>query len=215
MSKAKPRGTKPSRATKGKRKALPYLTRPDEHVIDARAERMFRNALPDEWVLREMGRNDYGIDFQLEVFESYQPQALRTAVQLKGSTLVSPARGIVSFRLSTRALATYLDREHLPVFLVVVDANTGRPYYVLLQRYALERLRDVAWRDQRKVKIELREEDRVDDRARFVAALREAHRWNATRLPAAIPGSIAAEEQRLQSIDPRFRCRSSRAPAGS
>jgi hypothetical protein len=192
---------KNSAQKKGK---LPYLTRAAQHVIDERAKRTFLSALLPQWVLREMGTNDYGIDYQLEVFEAQQPRALRTAIQLKGTTQLKIVNGAVHFALDTRALATYLDTEVLPVFLVVGDVDAGVAYFVFLQRYALVALSGKKWREQGTVTIALQPEDRVDDTARFREALAEAHRYIPLLRPGAIGAALAAEQQRLQSIDPRF-----------
>jgi len=180
------------------------LARVSQHEIDTRAQRVFEAALPPAWVARPLHEPDYGIDYQLEVFEAQQPVALRTAVQLKGTTHLVIVGEEIHFSLATRALATYVDAEVLPVFLVVVDVEANVAYFVFLQRYALEALKGTGWRDQESVTIALHRDDRVDETPRLRAALAEAHRYNATRRPAAIEGALAAEQERLQSIDRRF-----------
>lgn len=47
--------------------------RPDAHVIDTAGSQLFRQSLPDEWVIREY-RPDYGVDFAVEVFDSRDGQ---------------------------------------------------------------------------------------------------------------------------------------------
>ena len=181
-----------------------HVTRPDQHVIDEKGQRVFKNAIPPQWVCSEQS-DDYGIDYQIEIFELSKPVASRTAVQLKSSREVERADGRIHFLISTRNLATYVDTEPLPVFLVVADVTEGVAYFACLQRYALEELAETNWREQDRVTISLDAVDRVDNTERFKTAILNAQTWNAIRRPAAIEGSLLAEESRLRSIDPRFR----------
>lgn len=42
--------------------------RPKQHIIDSKAQDLFRSILPKEWVVRDY-RPDYGIDFSIEIFD--------------------------------------------------------------------------------------------------------------------------------------------------
>ncbi len=41
--------------------------RPKQHIIDSKAQDLFRALLPSQWVVRDY-RPDYGIDFSIEMF---------------------------------------------------------------------------------------------------------------------------------------------------
>jgi hypothetical protein len=187
------------------RSRLPLMMRTDAHVVDERARRVFGNAIPPEWVTRATQSDDYGIDFQVEVFEAYQPLALRTAFQVKGASRVSADAGSIRFALNTRNLATYVDAEVLPVFLVVCDVERGAAYFVFLQKFALEELAGRNWRAQETVTISVPAANRLQDRVLLLRALRDAHAYMANLRPGSVIASLEAQRRRLESRDPRFR----------
>ena len=44
------------------------MKRPNQHVIDTQAQRLFQQSLPAEWVIRPLA-SDYGIDYEVEIVE--------------------------------------------------------------------------------------------------------------------------------------------------
>ena len=58
------------------------MKRPRSHEIDELAQRIFRVALPPEWIPREQ-KPDYGIDYTVDVYEGGRPTGLPFGVQLK------------------------------------------------------------------------------------------------------------------------------------
>lgn len=51
------------------RKSRPAKQRSEQHLLDEEGQKLFRAALPKEWVVREY-RPDYGLDFSIELFKS-------------------------------------------------------------------------------------------------------------------------------------------------
>jgi hypothetical protein len=149
--------------------------------------------VPESWYLREMTGKDYGIDYQIEPFEACMATPLRTAVQLKGTRSPRYADGKPRFSISTRHLATYVDAEVLPVFLVLVDVDKNAAYYRFLQQYALTALRTLAWRDQESVTIEFDPDDRVTDSKRLRNALARAQAYMSGLRPGSIGAALAAQ----------------------
>ena len=187
-----------------KRSAYPRLARVETDEIDELAQRALRAALPPSWYLREMTGKDYGIDYQIEPFEAHMVAPLRTAVQLKGARSARHVEGSPRYAISTRHLASYVDAEVLPVFLVLVDLARDAAYFCFLQEHALTRLKGVPWRDQKTVTIEFDPANVMSDTKRLRAAMRNAHAFMARLRPAAIEAAIQTERDRLESIDRRF-----------
>lgn len=67
---------------KNRKRSMPR--RPVQHVHEDRSRRALEIAIPDEWVFRPQD-HDYGIDGELEVFESERAAALVFKVQLKAT----------------------------------------------------------------------------------------------------------------------------------
>ena len=46
------------------------MKRPETHEIDVQARRVFESKLPKEWVCRYQSSDDYGIDYEVEIFKT-------------------------------------------------------------------------------------------------------------------------------------------------
>lgn len=70
--------------------------RPRQHIIDSKAQDLFRSLLPKEWVVRDY-RPDYGIDFSIEIFD--QPvnslaSSINANVETLGEHLLVQLKGV-------------------------------------------------------------------------------------------------------------------------
>jgi hypothetical protein len=131
------------------------MQRPRSHQIDEKAQRIFRSALPETWVLNEPQR-DYAKDYLVEIGESDgRLTGSSFYVQLKGKERVtfSPDKRSALFPLNTKHAAYYLDRiKDLPVFLVLIDVTRGKGWFEFLQ----PRLdADQQWRKRTTVTVRL------------------------------------------------------------
>ena len=109
------------------------MHRPIQHVIDTKASCILRSVLPPEWTVTEI-HPDYGKDYLVEIAESELMTGKLFIVQLKGTERLKIRKnGKVSFPLATKHLAYYNRCLPLPVFLVIVDANTGEAIYEFIQ----------------------------------------------------------------------------------
>jgi hypothetical protein len=190
------------------------MKRPKQHQIDELAQRVFRDALPAEWVAREQ-RPDYGIDYLVEIGKSEKLTGLAFAVQLKGKkTLAHDGESILYQSLETRHLAYYLDKQRAPVFLVLVDVVTHEGYWLFLQRYALEHLKDVDWRRQTTVTLRLPAANSLKNIDALERAVEEADHLMAELRPSAVQGAITAERKRMETLDPRIRVEVSATEGG-
>jgi hypothetical protein len=125
------------------------------HQIDELAQQHFRAAIPVTWTYNEH-RRDYGKDYLVEVGDDDGEQTgLNCFVQLKGQEAVEfTADGSqVKFSLERKHAAYYLDKvKDLPVFLVVVDVNQKKGWFLFLQP-VLET--NQVWRNRDSVTVHL------------------------------------------------------------
>ncbi|MBL7086613.1 MAG: DUF4365 domain-containing protein [Candidatus Cloacimonetes bacterium] len=110
------------------------MKRPRQHEIDTAAKRLFISNLPDNWVEREQG-SDYGIDYEIEIFEKKETTGLIFKVQLKGTTnLKIIERGtIISFSIPVKNLKYYIEEINIPVVLIICDVINKNIYWVEIQ----------------------------------------------------------------------------------
>jgi hypothetical protein len=60
------------------------VKRPDQHIIDERAQRLLAHQLlPPEWIVRTLPK-DCGVDFEIESVDQHVVSGNRVWVQLKG-----------------------------------------------------------------------------------------------------------------------------------
>lgn len=119
-----------------------------QHIIDTRAIKKVLGALPDYWVIRELTERDYGIDLMVEIFNPsglakndnsiFESTGAIFHIQVKGtsSELTPTEGGTVNFPMTKKALG-YVESFSTPslLFRVDVSAESGRMYFVWLQRY--------------------------------------------------------------------------------
>lgn len=70
--------------------------RPKQHIIDSKAQDLFRSLLPSQWVVRDY-RPDYGIDFSIEIFGypvGAPASSAKAAVETLGEHLLVQLKGV-------------------------------------------------------------------------------------------------------------------------
>jgi hypothetical protein len=179
------------------------MKRPKTHETDSAAQRIFESALPREWVPRKENP-DYGLDYTVEVFDQQEQTGLRFGVQLKGTARLEKGQRHVSYPISTQHLVEYLDKERLPVFLVVVDVGSKQGYWVFLQEHALTHLRRKDWRRRKSVTVHLPRSNTLRAHQRLRTAVEAADRFMAELRPSSIESAVKATRLRHESLDPRF-----------
>ncbi|QHN04776.1 DUF4365 domain-containing protein [Granulicella sp. WH15] len=100
------------------------ITRSPEHDTNRAGKRMLREQLEAfGWVVNEI-TEDYGIDFNVQVFEGTSPTGAWFHVQLKSSESpdYSADGSFISQVLSTAHAHHYMNELQGPIFLVVADA---------------------------------------------------------------------------------------------
>jgi hypothetical protein len=107
------------------------ITKPEQHDIDAAGKRLLREALESlKWVVNEV-ETDYGIDFNVQVFERLSPTGDWFHVQLKSSadSEYSADSSFISQRLSIDHARHYALEMRDPVFLIHADVIARRLFW--------------------------------------------------------------------------------------
>lgn len=180
------------------------MKRPEQHQIDERAQRTFRNHLPASWVVNEHS-NDYGKDYLVETTnDSNELTGTTFYVQLKGQRSVRYSRDgkNVKFSLESKYARYYAEQvKDLPVFLVVVDTTTEEAWWLFLQRYLDDHTK---WENQQSFTIDLSTKNNLEETEALDNAVKNAQNWIRARHPTAIPDAISAYQNKLEKLDPRF-----------
>gem|GEM_PF-1772902 len=178
--------------------------RSEAHEIGEQGERLYELSLPSAWVSRKQ-TPDYHIDFVTEVYEAGNSTGEQFAAQVKASK--RPLRIVqetLPFLVSVKDLAYYVDKQIHPVYLVVINPKTQLGYYLFLQEYALHEL-PALWRKQKNVTVRVPLKNELKNHERLLADVRKALKFMAGLRPGAVESALAAEEKRIESLDPRFR----------
>jgi Domain of unknown function (DUF4365) len=97
--------------------------RPHSHILSTEAEKALLVEIPNEWIV-ERSVNDYGIDYEILVFQDAFPTKGRIMVQLKADTSIEARNGLIhkSIRVET---INYLFLQS--DFAIIVLYTPGEP----------------------------------------------------------------------------------------
>ncbi len=112
------------------------MKRVEQHLTDAAGKRLLRQLIePSGWTLNQPeSGNDYGVDFDVEVFESGVSTGTTFKIQLKSSEHADESSdGSFSSVLVDRAHVEYWLALSVPLALVVADLSKGRVLWTLPQ----------------------------------------------------------------------------------
>ncbi len=100
-------------------------TRPESHEINSAGDALLRVTTPPQWALRAQHENDYGIDYEVEIFgPDRESRAELFKVQLKSSGNLEEAETV---RLNLElAELDYWNQLPLPVLIVLADVRFRR-----------------------------------------------------------------------------------------
>lgn len=111
------------------------MRRPQQHITDAKGDAQLRAVFaPTGWTLNRT-ENDYGIDYEIEIFHDSQSTGASFRAQLKSSesTRYSADGSFVSQTIDARN-ARYLCQEvSAPVIIFHADVQNGRTYWAAPQ----------------------------------------------------------------------------------
>ena len=109
---------------------------PRSHELQRWAEQFVSKHLPPSWPPPRPCQPDYGIDFEVEIFEHHKPTGLRFGLQVKGTEHLKINRGQICCQLKVRTL-NYYRRWPDHILLTVCDAKTNVGYWLWIKEYIL------------------------------------------------------------------------------
>jgi hypothetical protein len=107
------------------------ITKPEAHNVDSAGERLLREVLePIEWVVNAV-QKDYGIDYNVQVFDGGSPTGTWFHVQLKSSasSQYSADRSFVSQEITVDHARHYALEMREPVFVIHADVGSRSVYW--------------------------------------------------------------------------------------
>src|SRR5258708_761961 len=110
------------------------MDRPPEHVTDTLGQTQLRGTLePLGWTLSE--GIDYGIDFDVEVFENNKSTGITFKIQLKSSraSVYSAGSDFISQPVEVKSARYLITEMQVPTILVHADVERGRTFWLAPQ----------------------------------------------------------------------------------
>jgi len=175
----------------------------DTFEIDNKAKKIFESSVPASWIIREPSP-DFYIDYKIEIREKQKLTGKNIAVQLKGTTIPKYSGLSIKFSIKTKHLKYYLYRSLLPVFFVLVDVNGKKCYWIFIQKYLREMIKDRKWETQETFTLNIPIKNDVNNFDSFYKEINSAISYMRDLSATSISGAIKMKEQDMQIIDPRF-----------
>jgi hypothetical protein len=111
--------------------------RVDQHIIESLSFKIFSNALPDDWIIREVTERDYGIDCYIEICNKGLITGQLISVQLKGSeniALRDDDQFVTYYSISPSKL-NYWNNLPVPIVFLFIDIKTHDIYFSNVKSY--------------------------------------------------------------------------------
>ena len=177
------------------------MQRHRSHVVEEKAEQLFREFLPPErWIINTVHR-DYGKDFTVELVDNEMASGTNFWVQLKGQSKVRRLKnGNVSFKMESKHV-DYFKKLGEPIFLVVVDTTKRTGYWLFLQEHISKLIPRHESTVQRSFSLEISADSVLANEAGFRSAVQRALGYMARR---SLKQGILAAQDLFKEIDPRF-----------
>ncbi|MBX3417917.1 MAG: DUF4365 domain-containing protein [Pirellulaceae bacterium] len=179
------------------------MKRPKSHKINEKGMRIFESAIPENWVANPQSK-DYGKDFVVEIGNPCDELSGESFyVQLKSTANVKKLKTgkFIIQDLESRHARYFANVKDLPVYLIVVDVNSGNGWFVFLQPILLA---NQSWKYNRQISIRIPEDNLLTDHDALLQDVQNAKKWLRAHHPSAIFDAIEAKKQQLKHIDSRF-----------
>jgi hypothetical protein len=181
------------------------ITRSRQHDIDRAGERILRDALERiGWIVNKV-QDDYGIDFNVQVFDGVSPNGVWFHIQLKSHEApnYSSDRTFISESIEVDHVRHFAVELRQPMFLLVADLGSQKIYWHCLQLDVLLMQRLDESSQQATITVRLPTNQYLaGTEAEFLTALRTSNNVLATRQLARSSDADFAEALKYSS-DPR------------
>lgn len=114
--------------------------RSKQHISESKSFRIFRNNVPDEWIIRDITERDYGIDCYLEIVGNDQRLTGElVSIQIKGINKINwNEDNQYKFGKIEISTTNYWYLFSVPVFICIVDLTTEEVFYLAVKKYIRE-----------------------------------------------------------------------------
>jgi hypothetical protein len=111
------------------------MERPEQHEIDTTAGRIFAYRLPKNWQDHKSPAPEYGIDYEIEVFEEQRTTGLFFKVQLKGTKSADFIEdgAFLSFQLPVKIANYFCNELRIPLIFILCETTTERLWWTAPQ----------------------------------------------------------------------------------
>lgn len=133
------------------------ISKPPQHEIDSAGERILRDALePLKWTVNKVEK-DYGVDFNVQVFDDRSPNGMWFHIQLKSHQTpdYSSDRTFISESIEIGHVRHFAIELRQPMFLVIADVSLKKLYWHCLQldTTLMQRLDEASQQDTITVRV--------------------------------------------------------------
>jgi hypothetical protein len=181
-----------------KKKKPNRKTRPQQHETNDKANALFLTKLPKNFAHCEQKRNDYGVDYRVEVFENEVQAGVELYVQQKGTINAKRREKYISYPLEMDDIDSSLKRNQLPAFLAVADLQTNEVYYSFLQEYIMEHLPKIDWKKKKSLTIKVPYTNLLSNEPQLMADAKAATTFMVSH-------KVRLEQWRQEDEDSRFK----------
>jgi len=176
----------------------------DSFETDAEAVRLMRAILPAKWLCREQ-RPDVFVDYEVEVVDHGEPTGLHFGLQIKGTRRLKIQGNAIRYRMKRKHLGYYRDKARLPIFIAVVDVNSGKAYWLFAQKYLREHAARAQLDNENTLTIRFASDDCFSDFKRFKKALTESEIYMRNLYPGSVAAAASDRKKTLEALDPRVK----------
>lgn len=148
------------------------------HQIDTQAQKILDSKCPVDWVKREQ-HPDYGIDYEVQVFDGKNPTDTWFRIQLKGKEKYFETSESIKIQFKTDTLEYYMTKVPFPVFLIVVHVRKQEIHWLFIQKYVNEILKNKnpEWMKQKTVTLTIPKKNVFNDTKKIESIAREGMKY--------------------------------------
>lgn len=150
------------------------MKRTREHEIDSMAQKLLEAQCPLNWVKRGQCP-DYGIDYEVQVFDNEISTDIWFRIQLKGKEKYRETPKFIKIQFETDKLVYYMTKVPFPVFLIVVHTRKKEIHWIFIQKYVNEILKkeNPEWMKQKTVTVNIPKKNVFKDAKKIEIMARE------------------------------------------
>lgn len=172
--------------------------------IEQGAEQVLKSQLPKSWLFRKQ-TPDFHIDYDIEIVENSSLTGIVFSAQLKGTEHIKDEINFIRHSMSSKHLTYYLNKvKSKPVFLFIVDNKKEKIYWLFIQRYLKDEIKNKNWLKQKSVTIYIDKNNIISDIDDFKKIILDADNYIRELWPSTVRASVNKEKEQFKKLDPRF-----------